>query len=282
MQIEKIDIKDYFYYSGDASQTIDGVIHIKQLKSLSVVQSKIGSYGIKLGTMTEQNTDEGGIFIAPPFVTQKITHHANIELNKFRMRFLFLDAIINERYRMDDVFDFPVIANAAATREIDRNFDCMDNTVELCDRMSCIYQIIKHLIYVSNVKEKVENQEIFLLKKYIEKNYMNRVTVQDMSKFIKMSESNLYAVFKKTFGVSPIKYLNNYRLSVASEYLLRSNESIQRVAEAVGIPDSLYFSKIFKRKYLCSPQQYRAKTQIKGQSLILCKPQNLLQNDNII
>lgn len=261
MQIEKIDIKDFFYYSGDASQTIDGVIHTKQLKSLSVVQSKIGSYGIKLGTMAEQNTGEGGIFIAPPFVTQKITHHANPELRKFRMRFLFLDAIINERYRMEDVFDFPVIANAAATRELDRNFDCMDNTVEVCDRMSCIYQVIKQLICVSNEKEDIENEEIFLLKKYIEKNYMNRVTVRDMSKFIKMSESNLYAVFKKKFGVSPIKYLNNYRLSVASEYLLRSNESIQSIAAAVGIPDSLYFSKIFKRKYLCPPQQYRAKTQ---------------------
>ena len=87
MNIESIDIKSHYYFSG-TSHGIDGVVHVKQMKSLSIVQSKIGSYGIKIDNLPEENTGEGGVFIAPSLVTQKITHHANPKSNDFKMRFV--------------------------------------------------------------------------------------------------------------------------------------------------------------------------------------------------
>ena len=57
--------------------------------------------------------------------------------------------------------------------------------------------------------------------------------------------------------MSPIKYLNNYRLSVASDLLTKTNDSVKTIAEKVGINDQFYFSKLFKAKYFKSPQQYR-------------------------
>ena len=47
MEIESIDIKSYYYFCGMAYD-IDGVVHTKQVNSLSFVQSKIGSYGIQI------------------------------------------------------------------------------------------------------------------------------------------------------------------------------------------------------------------------------------------
>ena len=261
MEITSIDIKNYFYYCGTAYD-IDGVVHTKQLDSLSIVQSKIGSYGIKIGNSAEYRTGEGGIFIAPSLVTQKITHHINQRSHDFKMRFILLDVRINHKYRIDDLFRFPITANQAATDKFDQDFDIYDSADTLCDRMSCIYQIIKHLLEISQEKAFPESEKLYPLINYISKNYMKNITIHDMAKRMNMSESNLFAVFKRAFGTSPVKYLNNYRLSIACDYLLHSDESIQTICSSVGIADPLYFSKMFKAKYALSPQQYRKATDV--------------------
>lgn len=261
MQIESIDIKSWHYYCGTA-HNIDGAVHIKHLKSLSVVQSKIGSYGIKIDNGKEYNTGEGGIFIAPSFAAQKITHHENPQTHNFKMRYVFIDAVINKKYPADDIFDFPVIPDSNAIKAFDADFDNFDKAATLCDKMSCLYQIIKHLLEISTEKTKFRNKNLYPIIEFIARNYMKNISVGDMAKLINMSESNLYASFKKAYGTSPVKYLTDYRLSVASEQLLCSGDSIKNIAESVGIPDQFYFSKLFRAKYASSPQKYRKETQV--------------------
>ena len=115
MKTESVDIK-YYHYSGlFASENIDGIVHIKQLPYLSVVQSCVGSYGIKIGNADEYITPQGGFFIAPSDEEQKITHYTNKENNKFAARFIFLDVRINKMYRLDDIFDFPTITDKTSS-----------------------------------------------------------------------------------------------------------------------------------------------------------------------
>lgn len=73
-----------------------------------------------------------------------------------------------------------------------------------------------------------------------------------------MSESNFYAVFKKHMGVSPISYINHYRMSIAAERLLETNRTATEIGYSVGISDPLYFSKLFKKTYGITPRGYRA------------------------
>ena len=76
---------------------------------------------------------------------------------------------------------------------------------------------------------------------------MKNILLHDMANIMNMSESNLYAVFKKITETTPVQYLNNYRLSTASERLINSNDSIANISESVGIADQFYFSKLFKK-----------------------------------
>lgn len=257
MKIESIDIKYYNYSGFTRKDCSDRMLHIKQLPYLSIVQSKTGSYGISLDGGAEYNTGEGGFFIAPSAVTQKITHFLNKENRTFTARFIFLNVIINNKYQLDDVFDFPVTADRAAAEIFDRDFDEFEAAEDVCDKMCCIYGIIKHLLKLSVEKAVPRNMEVYQLLRFIWDNYMNDITVEDMADIMNMSESNLYAVFKKATGTSPIKYLNSYRLSVASELLLRTDNSIKTIAENVGIPDQFYFCRLFKEKYSIPPQKYR-------------------------
>ena len=256
LKIESVDIKHYSF-SGFTSTGYDNIIHIKQLPYLSIVQSKVGSYGIKLDNGIEYYTKEGSFFIAPSHVTQKITHFADKEANNFSARFVFLDVIINDMYHMDDVFNFPVVTDEELSAIFNRDFDEYEALDNACDKMCCLYNIVKHLLKTATVKNSYRNYAIYPVIDFIKANYMKSISVCEMADIIKMSESNLHAVFRKATGSSPIKYLNEYRLSVACELLHNTNNSIKNVAEKVGIPDQFYFSKLFKAKYLISPQQYR-------------------------
>ena len=256
MEIKSIDIK-YHNFSGFTSLSSDGVVHIKELPYLSIVQSKIGSYGIKLDTKCEFFTGEGGFFVAPSHVTQRITHFANKKSSIFSARYIFLDVIINNKYHMDDVFDLPVVTDNELSAILNRNFDEYEISDNVCDKMCCVYNIIKHLLQSSTEKVPYRNYPVYPVIEFIRNNYMKSMSVCEMADIIKMSESNLYAVFKKSTESSPIKFLNDYRLSVACELLHHTDDSIKTIGEKVGIPDQFYFSKLFKNKYSISPQQHR-------------------------
>lgn len=93
----------------------------------------------------------------------------------------------------------------------------------------------------------------------LENNYKQEWTITKLSKVAAMSPSTLLPVFRKVTGYSPIDYLLHVRLSKAAEKLLTTRESISAVAMDCGFPDSNYFSRQFRKKYLCSPRDYRKK-----------------------
>ena len=43
----------------------------------------------------------------------------------------------------------------------------------------------------------------------------------------------------------------------AAELLRTSNYSINQIAEMTGIPNSNYFHRLFKKKYNCTPLEYK-------------------------
>lgn len=67
------------------------------------------------------------------------------------------------------------------------------------------------------------------------------------------------ALFAEIVGMSPIVYLNTFRISAACEMLRTTDYSIREVANAVGVEDQLYFSRVFKKQKGVSPREYRAK-----------------------
>lgn len=71
--------------------------------------------------------------------------------------------------------------------------------------------------------------------------------------------------FRKTFasmyGVSPMKYLHNFRIKKAEAILLSDYESIEQVAFSIGYNSIYHFSKMFKNYTGQSPTEY-AKTKI--------------------
>ena len=58
-------------------------------------------------------------------------------------------------------------------------------------------------------------------------------------------------------GVSFIRYLNSYRLSIASRLLLSTSSAILDIAEDTGFDNLSYFNRLFRQTYGMTPTEFR-------------------------
>lgn len=92
---------------------------------------------------------------------------------------------------------------------------------------------------------------------YLHTHFNRKITIDDLAKAAAISKTEVLRCFKNIIGVSPIHYLNDYRLQKSEHLLLKSNKSIQEVAEDCGFDDNSYFTKLFRKKYGITPHDYR-------------------------
>ncbi len=84
----------------------------------------------------------------------------------------------------------------------------------------------------------------------------SRWTVQSLAQRAGMSRTSFSLRFKDTVGASPLEYLTRWRMTLASDRLANSSDSIADIASALGYESESAFSTAFKRQKGCSPRQY--------------------------
>lgn len=95
------------------------------------------------------------------------------------------------------------------------------------------------------------------LLRHMETCYYEPIDLTALSKRVHLTPSYLVRSFRQETGVTPMQYLNGLRLSAAISYLASTDLGVQRIAEATGFNSIHYFSRLFKRHYGVSPQQWR-------------------------
>ena len=93
--------------------------------------------------------------------------------------------------------------------------------------------------------------------KYIENNYSEAITIQDLANWLSLERTYMYRLFKSMVGVSPQTYLLDVRIRQACTLLTNTDLTITYIARSVGYEDSMYFSRLFRQKKGQTPSQYR-------------------------
>ena len=91
----------------------------------------------------------------------------------------------------------------------------------------------------------------------IQAKYMTGITVSEIAKMLNLERSYFSTVFKNSVGISPQKYINNFRLEKAADLLLSSDLSVTDIAYSTGYSGVINFSRMFKRRFGQSPSEYR-------------------------
>jgi AraC-like DNA-binding protein/nitrogen-specific signal transduction histidine kinase len=92
---------------------------------------------------------------------------------------------------------------------------------------------------------------------YIHTHYAEPLTRTHIAAHVGIHENYLTDCFHAEVGLTPIAYLNRFRIRQAGELLQSTMMNVTEIAQSVGFSDSGYFSRVFQRELGVSPSVYR-------------------------
>ncbi len=125
--------------------------------------------------------------------------------------------------------------------------------------LDIIYSAVYEMFSQKNRSLFEEHNSIGNLIEYMNNNYMNPITMQDIADKFNLSPSGLIYKFKKELGILPLQYLTNIRIKEAKKLLSTSLLNLADIAEMTGFENQYYFSRVFKQQTGIPPSEYRKK-----------------------
>lgn len=133
-----------------------------------------------------------------------------------------------------------------------------DETAQLCS-LSLVFDILSTILpHLKSEPQKKLDSRITHAIEYIEQRYTENITVDALAAAANMSASRFYPAFREALGVTPVDYLNHYRVNRAMMLLVSDTEmSIENISMVVGFESSTYFRRVFKKITGKTPKEYR-------------------------
>lgn len=113
------------------------------------------------------------------------------------------------------------------------------------------------------------NQYIRSALTYIELNYSENIKIKELAKEVHLSETHFRRLFREVLNEEPLDYLNLVRIDKSCELLLKTNDSVQIIAEKVGFPIVSTFNRNFKKITGMTPYQWRIKAKENPENAVL-------------
>jgi transcriptional regulator GlxA family with amidase domain len=109
-------------------------------------------------------------------------------------------------------------------------------------------------------RQKEHNDEpILKAQQYIESNFQEKITVDQLASMFALSRRNLERRFKKATANTATEYMQRVKIEAAKLSLESSRENVNEVMYKVGYNDTKAFRNTFKRITGLSPVEYRNK-----------------------
>ena len=139
----------------------------------------------------------------------------------------------------------------------DRNFYGMDYEREKITNL-CNY-VIFELLSKINFRLGTNNPHIQTAIAYVNDNLLNRISLDDVSTHLRLSKEYTAYLFKKELGCTVTEYINERKMTYAKQVIQSQIDySLLELAKKLGYENYGYFSRMFKRYYNLSPQQYKS------------------------
>lgn len=260
-------------------------LHYHDFYELNIITAGSGTHIIGQNSFTAQT---GDVFVIPPQILHSYEEAPKQELKilhillskKFMLEYENVLKNINgysllfniepELRKNNNIKLFASIENAEFIyylHEINKLLDyCSDISNPLNETnknvkvLNLICDLASTLISSRSITplESVPNlADLLHVLSYIENNFAENITLNELCKIANMSRSTLLKQFSKLCKRSPTDYLQTIRVENACKMLEHSDSSIAQIAQDCGFYDSSHFSKIFFRMKNILPKDYR-------------------------
>ncbi len=113
-------------------------------------------------------------------------------------------------------------------------------------------------LYTNEIIKNNPNILVYQLKEYLKENLDQSLSIEAICKQFYISQSKLYKLAKTNLGMGISDYIRYQRLTKAKKLLLDTDMSITQIAETVGIYDTNYFIRAFKKQTGTTPLKFRS------------------------
>lgn len=120
--------------------------------------------------------------------------------------------------------------------------------VTMCKSM--LMQLIVFLSreYQSNNENKANlNFRLALIILFIEQNFTDNITIDDLASKIYLSKRHFNRVFKQIYHKTPLNYIIDLRIAYSKKLLSTGCFTVTQVAHMCGFNDANYFTKVYKK-----------------------------------
>lgn len=129
----------------------------------------------------------------------------------------------------------------------------------------CLYQLLGimiryHLLIQNTDEHPEENRKIEQCKKilgFIHSHYTEKIYLNDLAQVININPQYFCRFFKNIFHMTPVEYINHYRISQSIKMLQSGSRSILEICLDCGFESPSYFVKLFKKETGFTPAEYR-------------------------
>lgn len=128
-------------------------------------------------------------------------------------------------------------------------------------------KILEIILFLSALGERKIEEREYYPKRQVEiiKNIQNQIiediqykyTLEELSKSHNIALTTMKKCFKGVYGKSIYSYIREYRINVAAQKLIFSDDSILKIANSVGYSNGSKFSAAFKSIVGISPKEFR-------------------------
>ena len=113
-----------------------------------------------------------------------------------------------------------------------------------------------------------EDEDILKAQDFIEKNYMEKITVDQLADMLSIGRRSFERRFKKATNNTVVEYLQRVKIEAAKRSFESSRKNINEVMFNVGYTDTKAFRTIFKKITGLTPIEYRNK--YNKQAVVAC------------
>lgn len=111
-----------------------------------------------------------------------------------------------------------------------------------------IIKLIRRTNFAFEVAPSLQiSKECVKIKRYIEANYMNDITLDSLADFSHLNKYYMAHAFTTYCSCSPIQYLCQIRIQASKELLANTDYSITEIAQSSGFSSQSYFAQCFRK-----------------------------------
>ena len=91
---------------------------------------------------------------------------------------------------------------------------------------------------------------------YINKNYKEKVTLNELCFLFGTNKTTLCSSFKKAYGDTVVGYINRLKIKEAKKLMREKDYNLTEISQLLGFSSVHYFSRLFKKQEKISPSEY--------------------------